>query len=112
MANRATITATAIQIIVLTNCMGAPPGRLLRPWLNASSAPPPDLRGIKGGFALSQIVDQFVQDRKSVVEGRSVSVRVESGGRRIITKNNKQCEYTKFDSRPLQTVLNNTNNSI
>src|SRR3546814_17667048 len=76
MANRATITATAIQIIVLTNCMGAPPGRLLRPWLNASPAPPPDLRGIKGGFALSQIVAQFVQGGQAIARERSEERRV------------------------------------
>src|SRR3546814_17259648 len=30
------------------------------------------------------------QDRKSVVSGKSVSVRVDIGGRRILTKNNKR----------------------
>src|SRR3546814_18695304 len=33
-------------------------------------------------------------DRKSVVEGKSVSVRVDLGGRRIIKKN-KKVKYTK-----------------
>src|SRR3546814_13427900 len=33
-------------------------------------------------------VDCFYQDRKSVVSGKSVSVRVDRGGRRIIKKNN------------------------
>src|SRR3546814_20290084 len=42
---------------------------------------------IKAGFEGGQI------DRKSVVEGRSVSVRVELGGRRIIKKK-KQKTYT------------------
>src|SRR3546814_13424019 len=31
----------------------------------------------------------FPEDRKSVVQGKSVSVRVDVGGRRIIKKNNK-----------------------
>src|SRR3546814_16438427 len=31
-----------------------------------------------------------VRDRKSVVQGKSVSVRVDLGGRRIITKKNSQ----------------------
>src|SRR3546814_15862096 len=33
-----------------------------------------------------QVVDHRGQDRKSVVEGKSVSVRVDLGGRRIIKK--------------------------
>src|SRR3546814_20162181 len=33
------------------------------------------------------------QDRKSVVEGKSVSVRVDLGGRRIIQQNNTQYYY-------------------
>src|SRR3546814_11510231 len=32
-------------------------------------------------------------DRKSVVEGKSVSVRVDLGGRRIITQKNKHIKY-------------------
>src|SRR3546814_19332388 len=35
------------------------------------------------------------QDRKSVVEGKSVSVRVELGGRRILTKKTHQNQKTK-----------------
>src|SRR3546814_13106307 len=34
-------------------------------------------------------------DRKSVVSGKSVSVRVNPGGRRIINKNNKYTYYTE-----------------
>src|SRR3546814_15582475 len=37
------------------------------------------------------------RDRKSVVSGKSVSVRVDLGGRRIIKKKSKQCNTTKQD---------------
>src|SRR3546814_15399198 len=37
-------------------------------------------------------------DRKSVVEGKSVSVRVDLGGRRIIKKKNNKVEYTSRDT--------------
>src|SRR3546814_20692918 len=37
---------------------------------------------------------EFVQDRKSVVSGKSVSVRLDLGGRRILQKKNKQ-KYTR-----------------
>src|SRR3546814_12334897 len=46
----------------------------------------------------SVIVIQGSADRKSVVEGKSVSVRVDRGGRRIITNNSKDTyrqHYTK-----------------
>src|SRR3546814_19593245 len=36
---------------------------------------------------------QTVEDRKSVVSGKSVSVRVDLGGRRIIKKQQKQTEF-------------------
>src|SRR3546814_15833821 len=42
-------------------------------------------------------------DRKSVVSGKSVSVRVELGGRRIIKKKNKQ----KHRNNTLRTTKNN-----
>src|SRR3546814_18297203 len=42
------------------------------------------------------------QDRKSVVEGKSVSVRVDLGGRRII-KNKKQNETTEIATKRLTT---------
>src|SRR3546814_20221008 len=35
-------------------------------------------------------VERHTQDRKSVVEGKSVSVRVALGGRRIVKKNNRK----------------------
>src|SRR3546814_14550418 len=37
---------------------------------------------------LARLVDDMVQDRKSVVSGKSVSVRVDLGGRRIIKQKN------------------------
>src|SRR3546814_11368156 len=44
-------------------------------------------RGIAIGLAEAG-ADVAVKDRKSVVEGKSVSVRVDLGGRRIIKKKN------------------------
>src|SRR3546814_11783006 len=41
----------------------------------------------------------FFADRKSVVEGKSVSVRVDLGGRRIIKKNKKQIDNHKKQPR-------------
>src|SRR3546814_12762706 len=38
-------------------------------------------------------------DRKSVVEGKSVSVRVDLGGRRIVKKKNTKLELTNKDKR-------------
>src|SRR3546814_21089085 len=50
---------------------------------STSSEPAPRKQGANGvGFA--------PLDRKSVVSGKSVSVRVDLGGRRIIKKKNKQ----------------------
>src|SRR3546814_20241566 len=47
-----------------------------------------------GRAALARILDRsrygVPADRKSVVSGKSVSVRVDLGGRRIITKNQKK----------------------
>src|SRR3546814_11864134 len=41
---------------------------------------------------------ELAQDRKSVVSGKSVSVRVDIGGRRNIKQKRKQIIYTKSDS--------------
>src|SRR3546814_11774915 len=50
---------------------------------SASSAPRSMLN------AWRESADTWLEDRKSVVEGKSVSVRVDLGGRRIIKKKNK-----------------------
>src|SRR3546814_18577279 len=39
------------------------------------------------------------EDRKSVVSGKSVSVRVDLGGRRILTKKNQTNNITKIKSK-------------
>src|SRR3546814_17992191 len=54
-------------------------------------------RGYKsGGFqGLSGTAEGASTDRKSVVEGKSVSVRVDLGGSRILTNNNKNKKQTK-----------------
>src|SRR3546814_14653074 len=44
------------------------------------------------GFHLATL-DLRQKDRKSVVEGKSVYVSVDHGGRRIITKNNNESKY-------------------
>src|SRR3546814_13542817 len=51
------------------------------------SRPPPDTDGDRVRARLRG--ERLVADRKSVVEGTSVSVRVDLGGRRIITKENR-----------------------
>src|SRR3546814_20292737 len=52
------------------------------------------LQPAQEGFGDCHQVDaaaqQLLQDRKSVVEGKSVSVRVDLGGRRIIKKKKKK----------------------
>src|SRR3546814_20434771 len=44
---------------------------------------------------LAVVQDRLDQDRKRVVEGKSVSVRVDIGGRRIIKKKKQQLSMTK-----------------
>src|SRR3546814_20108739 len=41
-----------------------------------------------------EVGEQHEEDRKSVVSGQSVSVRVDLGGRRIIKKKNKNITHT------------------
>src|SRR3546814_19056660 len=51
------------------------------------------IAGARGDFTVTLgdgSVMKAEKDRKSVVEGKSVSVRVDLGGRRIIKKKNKQ----------------------
>src|SRR3546814_14830919 len=51
-------------------------------------------RPSRGAIALATMLAfGAAQDRKSVVEGKSVSVRVDLGGRRIITKKNNIHDY-------------------
>src|SRR3546814_13273985 len=50
-----------------------------------------DLFGVESaGVALQRVQQRVGADRKSVVEGKSVSVRVALGGRRIINKKNNK----------------------
>src|SRR3546814_15529271 len=54
-------------------------------------------RGIGRGdrFETAHRLDQYLEERKSVVEGKSVSVRVDQGGRRRIKKKSeRQCPNT------------------
>src|SRR3546814_19820892 len=44
------------------------------------------------------------EDRKSVVEGKSVSVRVDLGGRRIIKKKIRNCTNTKRNNMKTQLI--------
>src|SRR3546814_10936636 len=48
-------------------------------------------------------------DRKSVVEGKSVSVRVDLGGRRIIKKKNHISQQTKSTYKLIICILTDTN---
>src|SRR3546814_11688244 len=45
-------------------------------------------------------------DRKSVVEGKSVSVRVDDGGRRIIKKKHTMCVSSESEPTEHQYVIN------
>src|SRR3546814_14541206 len=45
------------------------------------------------GTSLRAPTESFAPDRKSVVSGKSVSVRVDLGGRRIIKKKQKKPKY-------------------
>src|SRR3546814_19360312 len=49
-----------------------------------------DFRRRSGAFHPQAASSPFAADRKSVVEGKSVSVRVDLGGRRIIKKKKKR----------------------
>src|SRR3546814_15894143 len=54
-------------------------------------------RGAGGGAVHLDRSGRREQDRKSVVEGKGVSVRVDLGGRRIIKKKNITPQYRKHD---------------
>src|SRR3546814_15277590 len=74
--------------------------------------------------AVCKSIGTFGSDRKSVVQGKSVSVRVDLGGRRIIKKKNKinrvkhecsatqdaQLTHVQTDNQPLaqHTSIHNT----
>src|SRR3546814_11545812 len=49
-----------------------------------------ELAEVELGHHDPRIAAEHLADRKSVVQGKSVSVRVDLGGRRIITKKKKQ----------------------
>src|SRR3546814_14958528 len=51
-------------------------------------------------------------DRKSVVSGKSVSVRVDLGGRRIIKRNIYRSRFTAKLNAHLNTIMNKSNNPI
>src|SRR3546814_16099153 len=59
--------------------LGATPNETIRQVLIPAALP-----GVMGGILLA--VSRAIGDRKSVVSGKSVSVRVDLGGRRIIKK--------------------------
>src|SRR3546814_18741403 len=71
-------------------------------------ARPPGPQVVAVGYVdvMAQHVAQRPVDRKSVVSGKSVSVRVDLGGRRIIKKKNlimiKLCQY-HFDTHTIAT---------
>src|SRR3546814_18682667 len=56
------------------------PVRFIQMWV------PPDENGIEPGYEQREIDDADLRDRKSVVSGKSVSVRVDLGGSRILQK--------------------------
>src|SRR3546814_11141762 len=64
---------------------------------------------LQGRGAVGQMVVDG-RDRKSVVEGKSVSVRVDLGGRRIIKKKRKSNKYRYRQNRQI-TVIQVVRNS-
>src|SRR3546814_20188788 len=91
-------TPDAILLSVADRGIGIPPaeaGLIGRRFFRASNTKPATGTGL-GLHNARQLLDYHhgrpsLQDRKSVVSGKSVSVRVDLGGRRIIkNKNNKQ----------------------
>src|SRR3546814_15027969 len=66
--------------------------------VSAVSAPRSDLPIISRALSSS--------DRKSVVQGKSVSVRVELGGRRFIKNKSREDEVKKESVRELSSLIN------
>src|SRR3546814_13547489 len=66
------------------------PEKLPRPGLASVSLAPSDSASIAAGPPSTQFDDRISTDRKSVVAGKSVSVRVDLGGRRLIKKKIRQ----------------------
>src|SRR3546814_18251911 len=77
-------THVGIQSDVSPNsvCAFFPPGRCR--WLSRSLLPSPGCR--ERYIANLRHLPVRLRDRKSVVEGKSVSVRVDLGGRRVLKK--------------------------
>src|SRR3546814_17473380 len=75
-------------------------------WLTSISNPtrfPLSSLNPNGGFVLDVPIITYPRDRKSVVEGKSVSVRVDLGGRRINNKKTNQNKYKKsYKNRYIQ----------
>src|SRR3546814_15216616 len=65
-----------------------------------SARHPASRRGLRRALHRSQSL-LAVTDRKSVVSGKSVSVRVDLGGRRIIKKKKKQTTKKTCTNRPV-----------
>src|SRR3546814_21148740 len=61
-------------------------------------------KGTRGHF-----LGEVHRDRKSVVEGKSVSVRVDLGGRRIIKKNKDITDIYERVRGPYQSILRTEN---
>src|SRR3546814_11077563 len=78
------------------------------PWAGSGKVPQREDRprprpGERGkGAVRAHRADGNGRDRKSVVEGKSVSVRVDLGGRRLITQKNKH-DRTKGEQRGTKT---------
>src|SRR3546814_15083805 len=82
---RAAIIADHLEFHLLTQ-------RLERPVEPADEAVEFNRRGARAGGEIGVRAPQ--QDRKSVVEGKSVSIRVDLGGRRIIKKKKTKAIHT------------------
>src|SRR3546814_20984476 len=79
-------------------------GIALHAWLDAYADPAFAISGNTPGLqALGHLGRPFVRDRKSVVKGKSVSVRVDLGGRRIIKKQISETYKPCYSKRRQQT---------
>src|SRR3546814_18856105 len=63
--------------------------KLIPPWVNAQASPS------RLGISVGPWATGIVKDRKSVVEGKRVSVSLDPGGRRIIKKKKKK-QYNRI----------------
>src|SRR3546814_16987190 len=82
--------------------------KMVAPSTESYSVPMPPITTISRMSIMMAKLSVVSGDRKSVVQGKSVSVRVDLGGRRIIKKKKKkkikQCEPTTETHKPITSI--------